>query len=116
MIDGVVGDRERAVAALIPNLEAEGEHVFLAHLNVVGDFLAAGFFTPAAFINGEVGVDQFAMVLEQPVDSVVRSAAFFIGGEGDDDVAVRLKAFALVADQVGDPDGACALSSLVPRP
>src|SRR5215471_18154789 len=45
------------------------------------------------------------MVLDQPVDAVVRTAALFVGGESNDDIAIRLVAFALVADQVGCPRG-----------
>ena len=45
------------------------------------------------------------MVLDQPLDAVVRAAAFFVGGERHDDVAVRPVSFPLVANQVGDPDG-----------
>ena len=40
----------------------------------------------------------------QPVHSV-RSAAFFVGGQREDDVAVRNVAFLLEADQRGDHDG-----------
>src|ERR1700689_361521 len=45
------------------------------------------------------------MIFDEPVDAAVGAAAFFVGGEGDDDVAVGLEAFLLVLDQVGDPDG-----------
>ena len=44
------------------------------------------------------------LIFDQPLDAIEGPAAFFVGGKGDDDVAVGLKAFALVADQVGDPD------------
>ena len=61
-------------------------------------------FAPAAFVQAELGVDQVALVLEQPLDAVVRATALFVGRERDDDVAIGLEAFALVANQVGDPD------------
>jgi hypothetical protein len=31
------------------------------------------------------------MILEEPVDAAVGAAAFFVGGEGDDDVAIGWK-------------------------
>ena len=68
-------------------------------------FLPSTFFAPAAFVQRKVGIDQVAVIFDQPVDAVVRAAAFFVGGERDDDVAVRLEAFAFVSDQIGDPDG-----------
>ena len=58
---------------------------------------------PAAFIQGQFRVDQVAVVFEQPVDAVVRAAAFFISSERDDDVAVGLESFLLILDKVGDP-------------
>src|ERR1019366_5721143 len=40
VVDGVVGDGERTVAALVVDLEAEADHVLFGDLEVVGDFLA----------------------------------------------------------------------------
>src|SRR5437763_14354607 len=45
------------------------------------------------------------MIGNEPVLSVEGPAAFFVSGEGDDDVAVGLEPFLLVLNQVGDPDG-----------
>src|SRR3984957_17010139 len=45
------------------------------------------------------------MIFVEPVDATVGAAAFFVGGEGNDDVTVGLEAFLFVLDQVGDPDG-----------
>jgi len=86
------------MSAFIADLEAEIDDVFFADLNVVGDFLAACFFAPAAFIQTELCIDKLAVILDQPVDAVVRSAAFFIGGEGDDDVTGGLEAFAFITN------------------
>src|SRR5580693_3410665 len=60
---------------------------------------------PSAFVQRELGIDEIAMVLDQPIDAVVRTAALFVRGECDDDIAIRLVAFAFVADQVGRPRG-----------
>ena len=104
MIDGVVRDRQRAVAALVRHLQPVVDDVLFAHLHVVRDPLAGDRLAPSALVEAELGVDQIALVLQQPDDAVVGAAALFVGGERDDDVAVRLEAFTLVANQVGDPD------------
>src|SRR2546421_11281422 len=49
------------------------------------------------------------MIGNEPVHSVEGPAAFFVSGEGDDDVAVGLERFLLVLNQVGDPDGGLGL-------
>ena len=49
-------------------------------------------------IEDELGVDQIAVILEEPVDAV-GFAAFFVGGEGEDEVAVGTIVFALQADE-----------------
>ena len=68
-------------------------------------FLLRVGFAPAALVQRQFRVDQFAMILEQPIDAVVGAAAFFVGGERHDDVAVGLETLSLVANQVRDPDG-----------
>ena len=45
---------------------------------------------PASAIEHELGVDQVAMVFQQPVDAV-EFAAFFIGSERQNDVAIGRK-------------------------
>ncbi len=48
------------------------------------------------------------MVLQQPINAVVRSTAFLIGCERDDDVTVGFEALSFVPNQVGNPDrGLC---------
>jgi len=46
-IDGVVRDGHGTVAALVAHFEPEIGNVFLADLEIVGDFLALGLFAPA---------------------------------------------------------------------
>jgi hypothetical protein len=104
MIDRIIRNRLRAVAALVVDFEAEIDIPLLGRLDVIRDAFAADEFTLAAFVQTELGVNQVLVVLNQPVDSVVRSAAFFIGGERNDDVARRLESFALIADQIRYPD------------
>ena len=67
MIDCVVQDRQRTVAAFVVNLEAEVDDVLFADLNVVRDFLAIERFAPAAFVQRIFGIDQLAMILQEPV-------------------------------------------------
>src|SRR5260370_7152023 len=83
--------------------------VFFADLKFVGDSLPARGFAPAAFVESELGINKVAVILQEPVHAVVRSAALFIRGESYDDVAVGLEALILVLDQVGDPDGRLSL-------
>ena len=116
MIDRIVRHWNRAVSALVANLKAEVDDVLLADLQVVRDFPACVRFAPSALVQSQLCVNQFAMVLDQPINTVVRTAAFFIGGKRNDDVAIRFETLSLVADRVAIQTAACALSSPVPRP
>ena len=62
-------------------------------------------------VEDEVGVDEVGVIFEEPVDAV-GFAAFFVGGEGEDEVAVGDEAFALQADEGGDDDGVVVLHVL----
>ena len=105
MVDGIVLYRQRAVAAFVADFETEIHDVFFADLQIVGDMFSIDGFAPATFIETKFRVDQIAMILDEPVDAVERTAAFFIGGEGDDEVAVGNESFLFVLNQIGDPDG-----------
>ena len=61
------------------HLELEIGVRFFAHLDVVRDLLSGHHYATAALVQAEIGVNQFALVLEQPDDAVVGSAAFFVG-------------------------------------
>ena len=104
VIDRVVGNWKRTVAALVVHFEAEVEDPFFADLNVIRDFLPARRLAVAAFIERKFRVNQFAVILDEPLDAVVRPATLFIGGERDNDVAIRLEAFLLVEDQIREPN------------
>ena len=104
VVDRVVGDGQRTVSALVVHLEPVVDDVLLAHLEIVGDARAGDRFAPAALVQTEVGVDQIALVLEQPLDAVERAAAFLVGRERDDDIAIRLESLTLVPNQIRDPD------------
>src|SRR5258706_4211635 len=102
-IDGVVSDRHRTVAAFVAHLEAKIDDVFFTDLQIVGNFLALGFLAPSAFVESELGIDQLAVILEEPAHAIVWSATLFVRGESHNDVAVGRKALLLVLNQVGDP-------------
>src|SRR6202035_2664989 len=105
MINRVVRDRQRTVSAFVVNLEAEIDDILLTHLHVVRDFFAVERFAPTAFAQRILGINQFAMILEQPLDAAVGAPAFLVRRKRNDDISIRLEAFLLIADQVGNPDG-----------
>src|SRR5205085_1092867 len=104
VVDGVVRDGKRAVTTLVAHLEPIVDHVLLAHLYVVREPSAVQRLAPAALVQRIFGVYQLTLVLEQPLDAVERSAAFLVGCERDDDVAIGLESLALVANQIRDPE------------
>src|SRR5947207_11676938 len=69
-IDGVVGDGQRTVAALVAHFKAKIDDVLFGDLKIVGDMLAANHFAPAAFVEGKFRVDQIAVIGDEPVDAV----------------------------------------------
>ena len=82
----------------VPDLEPEVHVDLLARLDVPGEDLAVAHHRVAAVAVDHVGrVDQRAPVGQQPLDAVV-VAAFLVGGEGQDDVAVERHLLALEAD------------------
>ena len=102
MADGVVLDRHRAVATAVGDFKGIGlEHLF-ASLDAHAHRLASGVENAArTFVQGEVGVDQRAVVFQQVFDAVEwRRDDFLVAGGGQHDVALRPIAFAFVADQV----------------
>jgi len=86
------------VTALVVNFQTEIDDVLFADLKIVGHVFAVDGFTPATFVEAEFGVDECAMVFDEPVDAVERAAAFFVGGERDDDVTVWNEAFLFELD------------------
>src|ERR1700736_1016992 len=104
MINRVVRDRQRTVSAFVANLEAKIDDVLIALLPVVRDFLAVERFAPTAFVQRILGINLFAMILEEPLDAAVGTPAFLVRRKRDDDISIRLEAFLPIADQVGNPD------------
>ena len=58
-------------------------------------------------VDAELGVDEIAMLLDQPIDAV-GGAAFLVGGEGEDEIARGLELFALHAQEGSDEGGVVA--------
>ena len=89
------------MAAGVGHFEAEVLEHFLARLHFVGQVLALAHVAAAAFVDREFGVDQVLVVLHEPVDAV-EIAAFFVGREREDQIAVGDEAFLLQPNHVGD--------------
>ena len=93
VINGVVRRGQRAVAAGIQGRQLEIGVLLFAGLDVhVHRLSVLGRDAARIRIQREFGIDQVAMVLEQPVDAI-RLAAFFIGGERQNQVAIGPIAF-----------------------
>lgn len=113
VVDGVVGAGLGAMAAGVAGGHGEGEEGLFGSLHGVGGEAAIACLGASGVdVDAELGVDEVAAVLEEPVDAVGFGAAFFAGGEGEDEVAVRGEAFAFEADEVGDEEGGVALDVL----
>ena len=91
------------MAALVLHFQKEADRDLFRGLNAVADRLAVLQPDAAAFVERELGVDQIAMVLQQPPDAdLVTVEDFLVGLKRQDDIAVGLVALLLVADHVGD--------------
>ncbi len=100
MINGVVTRWARAVASGIFHLDLKIGVDFLAGLHSAIDFLALVAHEIAAIeIYAVFGVNPIAMMLEQPFDAV-EVPSFFIGGEREDQIAVRREARLFHADKI----------------
>ena len=104
-VDGVIRPGQGAVAAGIGGGELVVGVELLAGVDGKDGGLALVELHAAAVgVEHIFGIDEVAMVLDQPVDAI-RFAAFLIGGEREDDVAIGLKAFAVQAEEGLDQDG-----------
>src|SRR5260370_41666510 len=69
------------------------------------DALAVHQQSARTFVERKLGIYEIPMLLQQPVDAVVGTAAFLVGGKCQDQIAVSPVTFALESQQGGDPDG-----------
>jgi len=74
------------VSAAVLDLETDVLVDLLGCLHLVGDVLSLPHHAAAAFVDGELCVDEIPMTVEQPLDTVVR-ATLFVCGQRQDDVA-----------------------------
>ena len=89
MVDGVVGHRQRAVPAGVLHLELIVGVEFFARVHRNHGRLAVARVNAAAIgVEDEFGVDQIAMIPQQPFDAV-GIAGFFVRGQREDNVAIR---------------------------
>ena len=100
------------MAAWIQRFELEIHIDFFTGLNRRKNWLSVFLleFAPVQ-INAVLRVDPITMPLEQPVHAV-RRAAFFVGSQSKNQIAVRQEAFLLQADEIRDQDGVTLLHVL----
>ena len=93
-IDRVVAARRGAVPAAIGDLELVGLIDLLGELDREAERAGrCAMRAAAALVDGELGVDQLAVVLQQPAHAIVRRIRkLFVGREREDDVALGLVA------------------------
>ena len=105
LVNGVVGTGERTVAAAIGGGKAEVGVDFFGGLDVGFHGLAVIEIDAAGVgVDDECGVDEVAVIFDEPVRAV-EVAALFIGGEGEDEVTLGLVAFAVQAQEGRDEGG-----------
>ncbi len=108
LVDRVLANRQRGVAARVLRSEPEGEVDLLGRLDVVRDLAAVPLRAAATLVQGESGVDQLPVLGEQELDSVA-GPGLLVGGERDHDVPLGDEALPAPADQVGGVDRALVL-------
>src|SRR5215831_3542228 len=104
MVNGIVRHGQGTMPALVAYFESKVDDVFLTHLQVIR-YLLLALFAPAAFVQGVLRFNQIAMSLQQPLNSVVGTATLLIRRKRNNDVAIRLKPFLLILNEIGDPNG-----------
>src|SRR5215471_1030001 len=104
MVDGIVFHRPRTVSACVMNLEPKTRVYLFARLHGIQYVMAVLYFAFAAFVEGILGVDQIAMVRQQPLDAI-RVAGLFVCGERKNQVAIRQVVLLLETDEGCNPDG-----------
>ncbi len=112
MIDRVVGNRQRAMAARVrgSNLKIRIQLLRRFHADIERFAVQRGDSTGVR-IQRELGVHQFTMILEKPVHSV-ESPAFLVGRESQDHIAVRLEILLSQTNERRDQDRVAALHVL----
>src|SRR5262245_19007879 len=103
------------MAAAVLRRDSETTTDLLCRLDGVGHRLAVPDETERALVQDQRRVDQLAVIAEQPAGAVA-AATLFIGGEGDDNVAVWNVAVFFICTTTAVKIATCALSSMMPRP
>src|SRR5580704_6302369 len=104
MIDRVVRRRQRAMTTGIQRLELKIRVNLLAGLNRgENPLISISLELSAIEIDAVLRVDPLAMIFHQPVDAV-KIAAFLIGGQRQNQIAIGLVILFLHANEVGDED------------
>src|SRR6202011_3197319 len=99
-IDRVIRAGKRSVSSGAGGLQREGDIGLLTGAHFEKLTLAVFRVAAAAVeIDDQRGVDQVAMFLEEKGGPVRVAAGFFVGGECDDDIAIRNEFLTLQSDQ-----------------
>ncbi len=104
MVDGVVRDGQRAMATGVFHFELIIGVELFGRVDGHHHGLSAARVDPAAIgIERKFGIDQIAMIAQQPFDAV-GAARFFVGSERENDVAIGMEIFLVETDQGCDED------------
>ena len=80
------------MAARVRRFQCKALVDLLTRLDSVEDVHAALHAATTTFVQRILCVDQLAVILKEPCHAIVR-ASFFVGGQCDDDVAIRYVTF-----------------------
>ena len=117
LVNRIIRPRHGAVAPGIAGFEPERGEGFLPDLHGLFDDLALAVGrTAAAFVDGELGLDQVALVGGQPLDPVEGAVGFFAASQRDLHRPLRPVPGLWKRISVSTSIAAMALSSIVPRP
>jgi hypothetical protein len=91
------------VPALVPYIQLVTDRYFLAGLNTVTDRFAFFETHPAPFVQREFGIDQVAVIFQQPADPHdVAIEDLLVGFEHNDNVPIGFETFLLKSNQIGN--------------
>jgi hypothetical protein len=116
-IDGIVAHGDRGMAARIGRHDLVIDREFFAHMQRLLDHGAVPVGAPAAaLVQRELGIDQVALVVGQPLRAVEGPARLLATGQRQFDGAFGRVSGLLPAGEQVDPVASIAFMSEVPRP
>ena len=116
VVDGVVGHRQRTMAAGVSDHELIVGVELFAGIDVGGDcFAFLEIHSAAIGIKSEGGLHQLGMILQEPVDTI-RLTSLFVCREREDEVAVRFESFFVQAQEGRHENGVAVFHILRAAP